>query len=394
MAQTVRLFFELYWDTGLNMNDKKLMKLGIIAVIAIAAAIVVNHVSKPRQSSNLVIGPLVGGLDVDQVAKITISGDNNKTNTSIVRSESRFVVAQKDNYPASAKRVNELIGRCLDIRTAELRTEDAAFHKDLGVSEDTAANVVTLLGADDKPIIGIFVSRPAENGSSYVRLASENKVYLTLNAPYISSTPMDYIDTNLLEADSKKITEVSITDPNGVSYTLKSADEGATITLDNMPAGKQFKGTEYRNIFTALSNLPIEDVTAASKVAQLKLDWKYVCKLSDSTIYTLGLGKQDNKTYLAIATEFTDTAPVVKEQGQESQEQLKVKEAKLLARDAAERFGKKTFGWVYVIPENKTSSLMRDLKNLVEDIPSPAPANSAAKTDLPIPAKPDTPAAQ
>ena len=140
------------------MNDKKLMTLGIVAVIAVIAAIVVNQISKPRQSSNLVIGPLVGGLDVDQVAKIIISGDNNKTKASIIRSENRFVVVEKDNYPASVKKVNELVGQCLDIRTAELQTESADFHKDLGVTEDTAANVITLLGADEKPIVGILVS--------------------------------------------------------------------------------------------------------------------------------------------------------------------------------------------------------------------------------------------
>jgi hypothetical protein len=356
------------------MNDKKLMTLGMVAVIAIIAATVVNQISKPTQSSNLVIGPLVGGLDVDQVAKIIVSGDDNKTKTSILRSESRFVVAQKDNYPASAKKVNELIGRCLDIRTAELQTEDTAFHKDLGVTEDTAANSITLLEANEKPILGILVSKSAENGSAYVRLASENKVYLTLNAPTLSAAPMDYIDKNLLAADSKKIIEVSVTDPNGVTYVLKSADQGVTITLENMPAGKQFKGTDYRTVFSALTNLAIEDVTAASKIADLKLNRKYVCKLNDSTVYTIGLGKQDNKTYVAVSAEFTDTAPVVKEQGQESPEQLKVKEAKLLARDAAVRLGKKIFGWVYVISDDKASYLTKDVRTLIEDIPAPAPA--------------------
>jgi hypothetical protein len=358
------------------MNDKKLMTLGIVAVVTIIAAIGVNQISKPRQSSNLVIGPLVGGLDVDQVAKIIISGDANKTKTSIVRSESRFVLAEKENYPASARKVNELIGQCLDIRTAELQTENADFHKDLGVTDDTAASSITLLGADEKPIVGILVSKPAENGSAYVRLASENKVYLTLNAPSLSAVPMDYLDRNLLEADSKKITEVSVTDPNGVTYVLKSVDQGATVTLDNMPAGKQFKGTDYQTVFTSLTNLAIDDVMTAGKVADLKFNWKYVCKLSDSTVYTLGLGKQDNKTYLTVSAEFTDTAPVVKEKGQESQEQLKAKEAKLMARDAAVRFGKKTSGWVYVIPDYNATNLMKDVKSLVEDAKAPVVSES------------------
>lgn len=355
------------------------MSLGIVAVIAIIAAIVVNQVSKPSQGSNLVVGPLVGGLDVDQVAKIAISGENNQAKTSIIRRDGRFVIAEKENYPASVRKVNELVGRCLDIRTAELQTQSADFHRDLGVTEDTAANSITLLDADDKIIVGIFVSKPAENGSAYVRLASENKVYLTLSAPYISAAPMDYIDKTLLEADSKKITEVTVTDPNGVTYVLKSADQGNTITLDNMPAGKQFKGTDYRTVFTALTSLAIEDVTAAANVSNVKLNWKYVCKLSDSTVYTLGLGQQDNKTYLAVSVEFTDTTPVVKEQGKESPEQLKIKEAKLLAHDAAVRCSKKTAGWVYIVADYKASNLMKYMTALVENIPAAESASQSAQ---------------
>ena len=354
------------------MSDKKLTTLGIIAVISVAAAILVNHLIKPGQSSNLVIGPLISGLDVD-----LISIKSQDSETTLVRSESRFVVAQKDNYPASVRKVNDLVRQCLDIRTAELRTEDPAFHKDLGVTEEDAATVVTLWGAEDKPITGIYISKTQENGSAYVRLLSDNKVYLTLNVPWISANPMDYIDKTLLETDSKKITEVSVTDPNGILYTLKSSDEGATVTLDNMPAGKQFKGTDYKNVFTALSNLTIEDVVAQSKVQDFKPNWKYVCKLSDSTVYTLQLGKRENKTYLIVDVEFTDKTPVVKEQGKETEEQLKAKESKLLARDSAERLAKRTAGWIYVIPEYKASNLMKYKANLIEDIPPAKPATQS-----------------
>jgi hypothetical protein len=354
------------------MSDKKLTTLGIVAVIAIAAAIGVNQISKPRQSSNLVIGPLVGGLDVDQIAKITISGQKGTQKVTLSRNEDRFVIVEKDNYPAGVKKVNDLVGQCLDIRTAELRTEDTAFHKDLGVTEDTAKNVITLWGADDKPIVGIFISQSDEQSKgAYVRLASENKVYLTLTSPFISAVPMDYVDKEFLKADSKKITEVTITDPNHVSYTLQSKDGGQTITSpESLPAGKRLKESDCRQVFTALGNVNIEDVVAENKVEGLTFDRQYVCKLDDSTVYTLRLGGKDKKTYLSATVEFTDKTAVTKEKGVvESEEQLKVKEAKLLARDAAERFAKKTVGWVYVISEYQAGNLMKRMTDLIEAIP-------------------------
>lgn len=360
------------------MSDKKLMTLGIVAVVAVAAAILVGRISRPGQKSGLVVGPLIGGMDIDRIAKIVVTGEKGKQKTTIVKSGDRFVVAEKDNYPAYPKSVNELVARCLSFRTEELCTQDPAFHKDLGVTDDTARNTATFYDSDNKPIVGILVS-PAkgepekqQQGASYVRLPAENNVYLTLSSPYINSAPMDYIDKNLLEVDTKKVTEVSATDPNNNSYTLKGDKDGEVVALLDMPVGKQFKGTEYRNVFTALSNLSIEDVMAESKVKDLKLDWRYVCKLSDSTIYTLRLGKKDGKVYLSAAAEFTDKSAVVKEQGVESQEQLKAKEAKLLARDGAERFTKKTAGWLYVIPEYKAANMMKKMTDLVEDIPAEA----------------------
>jgi hypothetical protein len=355
------------------MSDKKLTILGVVAVIAIAAAIGTNQMSKPRQSSNLVIGPLVGGLDVDQIAKISISGEKGTQKTTLSRNEGRFVIVEKDNYPAGAKKVNELIAQCLDIRTAELRTEDPAFHKDLGVTEDSAKSVVTLWDAENKPIVGIFISEGDEQSKgAYVRLASENKVYLTLNSPWIGAVPMDYVDKEILKVNSGKIVEVTITDPNQHTYTLQSKDGGQTITSPRtLPTGKRLKESDCKSVFTAPGGIQIEDVASASKVEGLKLDRRYVCKLDDSTVYTFQLGEKDKKTYLTAAAEFTDTEPVTKEKGVvESEEQLKVKEAKLLARDAAERFAKKTAGWLYVISDSAAVELTKKMPDLVENAPA------------------------
>jgi hypothetical protein len=357
------------------MSDKKLTILGVVAVIAVAAAIVVNQASKPRQSSNLVIGPLVGGLDVDQIAKITISGQKGAQKMTLSRNEDRFVIVEKDNYPAGVKKVNELVAQCLDIRTAELRTEDPAFHKDLGVTEDSAKSVITLWDAENKPIVGIFISESDEQGKgAYVRLASENKVYLTLNSPWISAVPMDYVDKEILKVNTGKIVEVTITDPNQHTYTLQTKDGGKTITSPiTLPAGKRLKESDCKRVFTAPGGIQIEDVVAAGKVEGLKLGWRYVCKLDDSTVYTFQLGEKDKKTYLAATAEFTDTEPVTKEKGVvESEEQLKAKEAKLLARDAADRFAKKTAGWLYVIADYTAAELKKKMPDLVEDIPAEA----------------------
>ncbi len=369
------------------MSDKKLVVLGIIAVLAVAAAMVVNRLGGHSQQTNLVVGPLIGGLDVDVVSKITLSADKGKQKVTLVKKDNRFVIVEKDNYPASLRKVNELVNSCLDIRTAELRTADKDNHADLGVTEDTAKTIVTFYDAADKPLTGVVISenRP-ESQDAFARLISDDKTYLILQAPWINSQLTNYLDTQLVQADTKKIIEVTVTDPNNTIYTLKGDKDGEVITLADMPAGKQFKATDYRTVFNALSGLTFEDVASKEKVEVLKFDHSYVCKLNDSTVYTLKLAKKESKTYLDITAEFTDKTAVMKEKEVESQEQLKEKEAKLLARDAAEAFAKKTADWLYIIPDSKAKDLIKSLNDLIEDVPAPAKAdpNQPAEPNKPI----------
>jgi hypothetical protein len=70
--------------------------------------------------------------------------------------------------------------------------------------------------------------------------------------------------------------------------------------------------------------------------------------------------------------EFTDKTPVEKasiDQGGEveSEEELKKKEAKLLARDNAAEFTAKHNGWLYEIAEWKAKNLTKKLEDLLED---------------------------
>ena len=229
------------------MNDKKLAILGLVAVVSVAAAILVSRIGGVSQSSSLIIGPLIGGVDVDKINSIVVTGEKGTQKVTLVKSEKRFVIAEKENYPASTKKVNELVNQCLDIRTAELQSEDPAFHAELGLTDETAKTTVTFKDSAEQTIVGLLVSESKpESQEVFARRSDDNKAYLTLQSPWISSRPLDYLDTQLLQVDTKKILEVMVTDPNNLSYTLQSDNGGDVVTLAELPAGKQLKGTTYR----------------------------------------------------------------------------------------------------------------------------------------------------
>lgn len=350
------------------MSNTKLVILGIVAIVMVVLAGVQMRLSatKPPLASS---GPsyLLQGLDTNKIASIVLgtAGDQ----VILTRSGNRFVVASKDDYPAKTTEINGVIAACLDIKTAEFVTDNPANHADLGVTEADAAHVVKLFGADGNPITGLLISPPGtDRPGSYVRLISSNDVYITLDRSWPARfSDIDFIDMALLNIDRDKIKSVTVTSPDE-TYTLKKEGTENVITLENMPDGKKLKDTEYEQVFFALTNLSFDDVKKdSSDASDLKFDSTYICRLEDSTVYTFSVAQKDDSTHVKCEAVFTDQTLVTKEREVESAEELKKKEAILLARDSAKAFTKKHAGWIYQIPQDKAGSMTKKLDDLLED---------------------------
>ncbi|MFC1792055.1 DUF4340 domain-containing protein [Planctomycetota bacterium] len=357
------------------MSNKKLTILGIVAVLMVLWAMVQSRISnKPGAEST---GPvyLIQGFDPSGVDSIVIgTGDAAFT---LKHQKGNFVVADKDNYPAKTSEINSLISKCLEIQTSESVTENPANHDDLEVTEEKARSVVKFMKADPNSslLTGVIIGKTKELGEgSYVRLlssntASSNKVYVTSNAPWFGGGAMNYVDQELIAAKREDIESVTVSSQDGL-YTLKTGQDSQDIILDNIPAGKKLKSSDAQSVFTALTSLRFDDVKKIS--SDLAFENQYMCRLKDSTVYALRIAQKYDKTYVSCVAEFTDQTPVEKasiDQGGEveSEEELKKKEAKLLARDNAIKFTATHQGWAYEIADWKAKNLAKELAELIED---------------------------
>jgi hypothetical protein len=361
------------------MSDRKLAILGIVAVLMAGWAILQNRISQNTNTTDFSSSPLIEGLQIEAVSAITITSEKGAQTTTLNRAGGGFVVAEKDDYPADITKINSLINNCLDIRTHEKVTDSQDNHADLGVTEETARYRIAFLNSEGGEIVGFFVSKSNEDGIAFTRLEGRNEVYSIQQPPFISTKPMDYVDSELCKVSKNQISSVTVKTGKD-SYVLTASGDKSDIVLQAMPAGKQFKGTAYRSVFGTLSSLRFEDVMkVASAPGDLNFDSTYTCQLDDKTIYTLLLAKAGEKTYAKVSADYPDKTPVQKTVGQvESEEELKAKEAKLLATDAVKAFNEKHQGWVYQIPSYKAGDLTKPLSELVEDAPKPEePAESA-----------------
>ena len=367
------------------MSDKKLTILGIAAVIMVLWAVIQSRISNRSRTESGEPAYLIQGLDTDEIGSIVVgTGDDAVT---LKRAKGSFVVADKDNYPAKTSEINNLLSKCLEIKTRDFVTDNPDNHEDLEVTEEKARYVIKFMTPEPNAAVlaGVAVGKSEELGNgTYVRLLSSDtalsdKVYVASSSPWFSTGATSYLEQELTSVKQEDIVSVMIHSSDG-QYTLKQKEGSEDIILENIPAGKKLKSSEARSVFTALTSLRFDDVK--NKPSGLTFDKTYLCRLKDSTIYTLSIAQKDEKTYVLCSAEFTDPTPVEKaplNQGGEveSEEELKKKEAKLLAIDNAKEFTARHKGWVYEIPDWKAKNLTMALSDLIEDEEKPAEEDDA-----------------
>jgi len=352
------------------MSNKKLTILAIAAVLMVVWAVLQNRVSTKRSFASEP-AYLVQGLNADDIGAIVVGTADDKIVFN--RRGKDFVVANKDSYPADAQQINSLITNCLDLQVADLVTSNKDNHADLGVTEGSANYVIKFFDIQAKPITAILLSATdTDTRRGYGRLDSSDNVYLMLSPPWFGTSAMAYVDKNILTVDTEQIESVTVNLPSQ-SYTLRPDAEGK-IAPENIPDGKNCKYTDCQEIFAALGKLSFKDVSIDnSDVLDLQFEKSYVCNLKDSTVYKIDIAEKDEKFYIKCSAEFTEDISNLAITKDEPEEELKKKEAKLLARDSAENFTDNHKQWLYIIEDFKAKNMTKELSELFEDAPQQQP---------------------
>jgi hypothetical protein len=365
-------------------------KLGILAVVA--AVLILWAAVQPRLSNRggaRLSGPayLIQGLDPADIDSIVVGHDDDAI--KIERQDKGFVVTNESDYPADPKQINDLITKSLDVKTTEAYTDNAANHEELEVTEEKARHVVKFLKDDGSLLTGVIIGKSQEAGqNTFVRQASSDTVYLAESVPWFRSRALDYVDQEIVSVKREDVNAVTVTTSEG-TYTLRG-ENGDGVVMEDVPTDKKLKESDAKSVFGALTSLRFDDVNKPADIEGVSFDHQYVCRLDDSTEYRLHLGKKDDKTYLTCEAEYTDPTPVTKKLNEvESEEQLKEKEAKLLADEKAQKFTLRHKGWVYEIPDWKAKYLTKSRSELLEDVEEESedqPAEEEARQAQPEPA--------
>ncbi len=357
------------------MSNKNLFILAVVTAVLVLLAVVQSQLSDDTTIETGTPSYVLQGFDPDNIAKIIVgSGDDAIT---LQRKGGQFVVANKANYPADTEAVNGMLTQVLDLQSREMYTDNPDNFDELGVTEEKASSMVRFMKGDpNAPLLaGLIVGKSQELGQgTYIRLLPDDKVYICNKSPYIPSSVSGYYEQELVSVEEDDIASVTVKGPDA-QYTLKKAEDGGDVVLENMPANRTLKQSDADRVFSALTSLRCEDVQQGG--AGLTFNRQYVCRLENETVYTINIAQQDEETYVTVQAKYTGEMPT-KSAEVESDEALKEKEAKLLAAEAAEKLATRHRGWVYKLTEWKAKTLVKPLDDLLEDEEEPEEAEDDA----------------
>src|SRR5208283_3226627 len=113
-----------------------------------------------------------------------------KETVTLKRQDKGFVLPERDDYPASMSRINELLLACLEIRCRSKVTDSKENYRELGVEESADdAVVATFKDSAGQTLFGLVRGKNAEGGGAYVRLLGQSAVYASESSPAIQTTP-------------------------------------------------------------------------------------------------------------------------------------------------------------------------------------------------------------
>ena len=393
------------------MNQKTLIGLVVAALVALVAAIVLNHAGKPqREGAGEASQWLAPELrdHVNEVSRIVLSGAGNKPIATLQRGEHGWTLAEKGGYPADTGKLRAFLLQLADARLIEQKTASADKYAVLGVedvSADDAKGVQVELDGLAKPL-KLIVGNAGPSGGSFVRRVGEAQSWLASGSLISERSAADWLPKDLVDIAADRIEAVSLTPATGAAVRVHKAAPGdASFTLEGIPKGRE-AGSEYtiNSLATTLAALRFDDVAPAADLAPPDGALKARYETFDGVVVEATAWQHDGKDYarfnatfdaaqadkgIAAAhekakAEYDAAATHESDTSAPADAPLKPLAVSDPAKDRADRLAAlnqqvadlqaRFEGWTFVLPTHKYASMDKKLDDLLKPVEEKAPA--------------------
>jgi len=203
------------------MNRGNQILVGILVVQIALAAIVFW----PRQASGAAGEPLFAGLEVDQIARVTLHEAAGEQ-VQLTKKDGAWVLADAGDYPVNGEDVSALLDKLVGLTSGRLVAETADSHQRLQVADENYAYEV-VLKLEDGSLRRLYLGTSPSFGAIHVRVAGQDPVYLAsdLSSTDVGARVSDWIDASYFSVPQDEIVGLTLENQNGTFEFQKAGEE-------------------------------------------------------------------------------------------------------------------------------------------------------------------------
>ncbi len=263
----------------------RLLLLVIAALVLGAGAWLATSHSTARTRATAVGTKVLPALPLDQVARIVISAPGG-TNTTLVRLNEQWVVAERANYPADFAKLREAVQKLTDMKIRQVVRVNPDQLDDLGLlppgahagtgTTDRVASEVAFQDAGGKTIAALRLGKPrmrsgggAAGGMDlggypdgrYVACKDGEALLVADSLEELTSPIATWLDPTFIDVPVDQIAKMEVAGPNRAPVVL-TRQAGGGLTLSNVATNKEADDYKIGRIGGALTGLRFADVAA------------------------------------------------------------------------------------------------------------------------------------
>jgi Domain of unknown function (DUF4340) len=320
----------------------------VCAALAIGAVVKGDRYATSSPANERAFPALAGELG--QVASVKF--ERKDLTVTFLRRGSEWLVAQKDDYPADAGKVGQIVLTLADMRLIEPKTRLPSLYPRLQVEDpgQGGAILVSLADGSGKSLAGLIVGKrrfdrlgEGQDGV-YVRRPGRAQSWLASGDLDLSGGITSWLDRRILDIPDGRIAKLRLIQPDGTQLLLSRAKSGDQFVVEKAPANTKYKSdTATNEPAMALASLDFEDVAPAAKMpvpASGEVSASYTT--FDGLTIELRLIDKDNTAWVAVAATGSGKAAA----------EVKKIEARVS-------------GWSYAIPSYKAAMVKTRFSDLV-----------------------------
>lgn len=330
---------------------------------------------------------------VDQINEVTgITISSTETTTELARKQNSWVVANRDNYPATFANVKNALLNIANATIVEPKTANPERYAQIGVADldnaDSKAVRVDIKGGPDGTLASLLIGNERRGSQLnarqfYVRKSGEAGALLVEGELNASARPQDWVQPDVVNVATERVRRVTITATDGSAIVVsKEKPTDNFFSLENVPNGFTAKSRSViSSLGAVLLDVKFENVAAFSKVQDADPVSTAEIRTFDGLVVNASRYALGDEHFVHFEFAF-DPASIVKPEpaaadadgDDEAESQPSTPDSETTVAAEAAELNEKTARWIYALADYKD----RMLDKRFDDMLKPVEEESAA----------------